>query len=770
MTFNQELTLPASRSCPTCGLQLQPYTQVCPRDGTRLAQPLQVDPAFEKYEFIAGIGAGGMGVIYKARHRALNKFVAIKTLHSHLAGPDVTSRFSIEGKAASLLMHQNIVGVHDFGFTQSGQPYMIMDFVDGKTMSELLQTYGQIPLPIFLQIFIQVCDGMSHAHKRSVMHRDIKPSNLMLTLNERREYDVKIMDFGIAKFMDDTIHGAQNLTKTGEAVGSPIYMSPEQARGRQMDHRSDIYSLGCVMYEALTGSPPFFGNTSLDTMLMHMNQAPLPLSQASLGTKFDPRVETIVMHALEKDPGDRYQSMDELKDDLIAMQQPVPGELPSVASAAQEPRAARLSGKQTAVDESKKPSLVAFIKQEFLIIAVVLIALLGFGTMGYFLWLNEQGKVAEKKTMKTFTKVQSDLTDVIAEGGDARSELETQGATQRVNIGGLTNNKNYERIKDSDLAFIKDDKAARTANFADLNITDVGLDYIANLDGLNQLIVNGTKVKTLRAIVKLPRLKRLYALNTPLEPAAYENMAKVKSLIELQLVGTPITDGDLAKLGSLPNLWQLNISSCKNVTALAMDRFRDQHPSVNIFYGVNDAKSRLDGPRPFFAKAEDCASKGDWMKANEYVTEAMVYTPPGYEPEFQAKTQMLKAKCQMNFKLYRSAAFYIENALNVGGRAGVERAEMQMFLAKAYEAYSNEKDSLLKAVRARVAANNIFNQSAEGRDEKTYKSNLEQLSKDSIALKEYKLAANVLTQLIASSSDKEKNRYEKLLKQLPVQK
>lgn len=141
MTFNQELTLPASRSCPTCGLQLQPYAQVCPRDGTRLAQPLQVDPAFEKYEFIAGIGAGGMGVIYKARHRALNKFVAIKTLHSHLAGPDVMSRFSIEGKAASLLMHQNIVGVHDFGFTQSGQPYMIMDFVDGKTMSELLQTF-----------------------------------------------------------------------------------------------------------------------------------------------------------------------------------------------------------------------------------------------------------------------------------------------------------------------------------------------------------------------------------------------------------------------------------------------------------------------------------------------------------------------------------------------------------------------------------------------------------------------------------------------------
>ncbi|HEY9681723.1 MAG TPA: serine/threonine-protein kinase [Oculatellaceae cyanobacterium] len=770
MTFNQELTLPASRSCPTCGLQLQPYAQVCPRDGTRLAQPLQVDPAFEKYEFIAGIGAGGMGVIYKARHRALNKFVAIKTLHSHLAGPDVMSRFSIEGKAASLLMHQNIVGVHDFGFTQSGQPYMIMDFVDGKTMSELLQTYGQIPLPIFLQIFIQVCDGLSHAHKRSVMHRDIKPSNLMLTLNERREYDVKIMDFGIAKFMDDTIHGAQNLTKTGEAVGSPIYMSPEQARGRQMDHRSDIYSLGCVMYEALTGSPPFFGNTSLDTMLMHMNQAPLPLSQASLGTKFDPRIETIVMHALEKEPGDRYQSMDELKDDLIAMQQPVPGELPSVASAAQEPRAARLSGKQTAVDESKKPSLVAFIKQEFLIIAVVLIALVGFGTIAYFWWLSEQNKVVEKKSTSSLAKPISKLDAVLEPGSDARRELMAQVADRARTVGGLVVNKDYEQITDADMSVVKDASAATTANFLDLNITDEGLDNIAKLEQLNTVVVSNTKVKTLRAIVNLPHLKRLYASGTPLEPVAYDNIVKVKTLLELQLMSTPITDADLIKLVKLPDLWQLNISNCKNVTPLGMDRYRDQRPNVNINYGCPEPKYKLAGPVPLFAKAREYASQSDWLKANEAVTAAMVNTPPEYQVEFQAKTHMLKAECQMALKLYHSAAFYIDKALTAGGRVGVERADMQMQLASAYEACSDRKESLPKALRARGAANDIFNQSTEARDEKTYKANLEQLSKDAIVLKEYKLAANVLTQLIESSSDKEKDRYQKLLKQLPVQK
>jgi serine/threonine protein kinase len=322
MATDQETTRVGRQKCPSCGLELASSVTICPRDGTQVKSNVNVDPSFTNYEFLESIGEGGMGVIYKARHRHLNKVVAIKTLHSHLTNADLIKRFEIEGKAASMLSHPNIIGVHDFGLTQTGQPYMIMDYVHGQTLSDALRQFGTIPLNQFIPIFLQVCDALSHAHKRAVLHRDVKPSNIMLVSNQRSGFDVRIMDFGIAKLMNESETGAQNLTKTGDAIGSPIYMSPEQARGSKMDHRSDLYSLGCVMYECLSNSPPFCGNTALDTMMMHIDTKPLPISQASMGQVIDRRLEQVVMRLLEKDPADRYQSMDEVREDLIALQNP----------------------------------------------------------------------------------------------------------------------------------------------------------------------------------------------------------------------------------------------------------------------------------------------------------------------------------------------------------------------------------------------------------------------------------------------------------------
>jgi serine/threonine-protein kinase len=319
MATDQETTRVGRRKCPSCGLELASSVTTCPRDGTTVKTTINVDPAFANYEFIESIGEGGMGVIYKARHKHLNKVVAVKTLHSHLTNADLIKRFEIEGKAVSILSHPNIIGVQDFGLTQTGQPYMILDYVPGQTLADALRQYGHVPMDQFIPIFLQVCDALSHAHERSVLHRDVKPSNIMLVANQKNGFDVRIMDFGIAKLMNESESGGQNLTKTGDAIGSPIYMSPEQARGAKMDHRSDLYSLGCVMYECLSNSPPFCGNTALDTMMMHLDTKPLPLSQASMGLKIDPRLEQIVMRLLEKDPADRYQSMDEVRTDLIVL-------------------------------------------------------------------------------------------------------------------------------------------------------------------------------------------------------------------------------------------------------------------------------------------------------------------------------------------------------------------------------------------------------------------------------------------------------------------
>ncbi|MGH9549711.1 MAG: serine/threonine protein kinase, partial [Terriglobales bacterium] len=269
-----------------------------------------------KYELLGLLGTGGMGVIYKARQTVLNKIVAIKMLHPHLVSAESLQRFQVEGRAASVLSHPNIVAVYDFGMNDMGQPYMVMEFVEGKTLAGVLAEQGPLNSAQFRSVFVQVCDALTHAHKRSVLHRDVKPSNIMIVRGDNDQEQVRIMDFGIAKLVSES--DSQDLTRTGEAIGSPAYMSPEQGRGTAIDQRSDIYSLGCVMYESLTGAPPFTGKTAMDTMLRHLQDKPLPLSQASLGKRFPSGLEHMIMRMLEKDPAARYQSMDEVKNDLLA--------------------------------------------------------------------------------------------------------------------------------------------------------------------------------------------------------------------------------------------------------------------------------------------------------------------------------------------------------------------------------------------------------------------------------------------------------------------
>jgi serine/threonine-protein kinase len=227
-------------------------------------------------------------------------------------------RFLIEAKAINLLSHRHIIKMHDIGLTKGGQPYMIMDFIDGVPLSEVLEQEIQISMARFLNLFIQSCDALGHAHSRHVLHRDLKPSNMMLTRINGQE-EVRIMDFGVAKVVNDPEYRHRRLTKPDEVVGSPMYMSPEQAGGKAIDHRSDIYSLGLVMYEAITGTPTFEGPTVAETMVMQLVHKPKPMMEASRGQYIDPRLEAVVFRLLEKNPNDRYQTMEALKQDLMRL-------------------------------------------------------------------------------------------------------------------------------------------------------------------------------------------------------------------------------------------------------------------------------------------------------------------------------------------------------------------------------------------------------------------------------------------------------------------
>jgi serine/threonine protein kinase len=256
----------------------------------RLARPeLTVGQLSKTYDFFGQIGSGGMGVIYKARHAMLKKDVAIKILH--LVNEINVQRFQREAQAAYNLRHENVVAVHEFGMTEEGQPYMVMEFIEGKTLSTIIDERGALPLELCINIFKQVCAGIAHAHAKGVLHRDIKPSNVMLTNPESWSPQVRIVDFGIAKVLDADEPNSGKLTRTGDFLGSPLYMSPEQCLGKDMDLRSDIYSIGCIMYEALTGKPPLSGETPMETLLKQMNEKAPSLMEGSGGISYPTWVE-----------------------------------------------------------------------------------------------------------------------------------------------------------------------------------------------------------------------------------------------------------------------------------------------------------------------------------------------------------------------------------------------------------------------------------------------------------------------------------------------
>ncbi len=264
-----------------------------------------------RYRVVSLLGKGGMGSVYGVQDLFENLEFALKTLDIHRVSEIAVRRFQIETRTAALLDHPNLVRMQDFGLIENGQPYMVMEFVDGITLTQHLREQGSMSVEQAAPLFAQVCCGLHYAHEQGVIHRDIKPSNIMLVKNAvgGSEGSVKVVDFGIARLANDIEGAGQALTHTGDVFGSPLYMSPEQCSGEKVDHRSDIYSLGCVLFEVLTGAPPHIGQSVLATMMMHKSQPAPSLREASLGKEFPEALEQVVARMLCKSPDDRYQNL-----------------------------------------------------------------------------------------------------------------------------------------------------------------------------------------------------------------------------------------------------------------------------------------------------------------------------------------------------------------------------------------------------------------------------------------------------------------------------
>lgn len=266
----------------------------------------------DRYRALSEVGRGASGIVYRAVDRMLQKEIAIKCLKSVTANELMS--FQKEAQATSRLNHPNIVKIFDFGASQSGAPYMVMEFVRGISLKRLIEEQGPLSEQDALPLFLDLARALEHAHGKGVFHRDIKSSNVIVSndAGDSGRQNVRLIDFGVA-----ALKGMESPKgKKTVLVGTPPYMSPEQFDGAPFDARSEIYSLGCLFYEILTGGPPFIGNTALETMNMHTHRQVVPLSEIRPDAGFSEDIESLVLHSLEKKPDERFQNMSEIVNQL----------------------------------------------------------------------------------------------------------------------------------------------------------------------------------------------------------------------------------------------------------------------------------------------------------------------------------------------------------------------------------------------------------------------------------------------------------------------
>jgi eukaryotic-like serine/threonine-protein kinase len=270
----------------------------------------------DKYEVVGEVGRGKAGIVYKAMDHTTGLPVAIKVLHEEVLPTDKHfERFKREAENASVLHHENIVKIHGFGIYRESLPYVAMEYVTGPLLSTQVNAEGRISMHKALPILLQICDAMMHAHEIGIVHRDLRPDNIFLVEHESKQDHVKIVDFGVAKNLKNPAQKA--LTEEWELLGTPEYMSPEQILGYEVDLRTDIYSMGCLMYNVLSGQLPYTGRTQAEVFIQKCQAEPHDFSDPACGRHIPSAVQGAVKQAIKRDPAMRQQSMQEIKDVLM---------------------------------------------------------------------------------------------------------------------------------------------------------------------------------------------------------------------------------------------------------------------------------------------------------------------------------------------------------------------------------------------------------------------------------------------------------------------
>lgn len=488
---------------------------------------------YQKYKILYCLGEGGMGRVYRATDLDLLRDVAIKILSSWQVDDRATVRFQKEARTLSRLSHPNIARVYDFGVSESGEPFMVIELVEGQSLADLLEAPGDLTFPGLIELFAQVADALGSAHRLGIVHRDVKPGNVLVRSEEDGSLSARVIDFGIAKTFREEEEEA-SLTRTGAVLGSPYYMSPEQTRGEPLTARSDLYSFGCMLFRALTGEPPFSGSSALETMAMHREASTPELSSSALW-EIDDDLRALVNELLSKEPERRPASCEA-----------VAGRLRSLVCSEVEPPEVEEQPFSLELSSNKKVLILPIALAVVFVVVLIMVPLN----------LSRAPEAKDKPlSLLPYKPAQENLIDPSFDGVRA-------GATK------LVFEDVIRQVSDEDMKRAPaSDKISSVKLVNQGEITDRAIPCLSRYPNMIELYLRGSRVRTLAGIEKLEKLELLDLSETDIDSSSLERLYRLDNLKRLRLHGTAVNRDALIKLAAeLPALTDLGVVDCPGIS------------------------------------------------------------------------------------------------------------------------------------------------------------------------------------------------------------